>query len=147
MPNCVFVSDELCRAADPGLKALFCISAIVMIFVCVIGILGACHICHPIFLVMWLIGTGILIVVIVIQIILNAVLQCNATPGSANTIVCGNYSAVSWAGLGVTLGLAVVGFVFGLILMKMFHDDDNGGSGGKAKGTGDYDCELSFVSC
>ena len=146
-----------------GLIALFVISAVVMIFICIVGILGACHICHPILLIMWLIGCAILIIVIVIQIILNATLQCNAPNGSpqryallfyfyfhffiylfllSHSIVCGGtYAPVSWAGLGVTLGLATLGFIFGIILMKIYYDDDHGtdgccgggGSGDKVK--------------
>ena len=35
-------------SADGGLKALFVISAIVMILICIVGILTACRACHPI---------------------------------------------------------------------------------------------------
>lgn len=35
-------------AADAGLKTLFIISAVVMILICIVGILTACQVCHPI---------------------------------------------------------------------------------------------------
>ena len=156
MPGFYWAFLALSPDANGGLVALFVISAIVMIFVCVIGILGACNICFPIFLIMWLIGTAILSVVIVVQIILNATLDCasgkalfsswvlsdprvSPDPNGASSIVCGgtaNYSAVSWAGLGVTLGLAVIGFIFGVILFKIYKDDEGGGT--SAKGGNDY---------
>lgn len=129
-----------------------------MIFICVVGILGACSICFPIFIIMWLIGTGILIIVIVVQvhlglpshlffpqhfpqIILNSTLDCNAQTGSAGSIFCSgseNYSPVSWAGLGVTLGLATVGLIFGIIFFAISRSEDEGGGVGKAGGDYDY---------
>merc|ERR1711916_7514 len=128
--------------AEGGLVALYCISAIVMIFVCVCGILAACDVCYPVFLVMWLIACLILMVVIIIQMILNAVLYCTANTGSTQSVVCNNYSAVSWAALGVTLGLATIGFIFGLIFFKVTRDEDEGSSSvksGSSAGKNDYD--------
>jgi hypothetical protein len=88
--------------AEPGLKALFAISAIVMIFVGVIGVFGgetvfdwfcldsrkiilkkksACRFCHPLMLITFLVSAAMLIVVVSVQLVLNAVLACPNVPG------------------------------------------------------------------
>ncbi len=38
----------------------------------------------------------------------------------------------------MTLGLAVVGLIFGILHCYYVNEDENGGSTGKAKGAGDY---------
>jgi hypothetical protein len=95
-----------------GLIALYCISAIVLLIICVVGILGACNICYPVFLLMWCIGMVLLTAVLIVQIILQATQNCTAASGTVQSIVCNGtqgYAALTWAGLGVTLGLAVCG--------------------------------------
>ena len=119
-----------------------------MIAIGVVGVLGACNVCYPVFLVMWLIACLILVVVIIVQMILTAVLTCTAPAGSVATVACNDHYGVTWAALGVTLGLAVFGFIFGVILFKAIRDEDEGGtavgggggsSGGGGKKNNDYD--------
>lgn len=121
-----------------GLIALYCISAIVLLIICVVGILGACNCCYPVFLIMWIIGMVLLTVVLVVQIGLQATQNCSAAAGTVQSIVCngtGAYATVTWAGLGVTLGLAVCGLVFGIILFKIIYDEENGTSGSSSSGS------------
>lgn len=96
----------LAPQSESGLVALYCISAIVMLIICVIGLLGACNVCYPVFIVMWLIGMAILTAVVIVQLILTGTLQCTPQVGTVDGVICNKYPGVAWAGLGVTLGVS-----------------------------------------
>ena len=65
----------------------------------------------------------ILIIVCIVQFIFSAVLVDQCTNEVTN-IFCGEFTTLTYTALGVTLGIGVLGFVFAVILFKIFKDGE-----------------------